>query len=506
MGSRLSPPIMFFRDLLLGHHEAQLRFRLIHFWEAWNPLKKTLIGMEMLLIDEQRGSVYKLNNFYGSRNKSVFRVADHTVTVSFSWNSELTVLQDCPTPFDEDSFRFHSFEEFQANCDLKGNLYHVVGHMKLVNGQSIVEAPVLDEVEIAKARRVLIHVQSHDGPVMKLYLWDQAARDFCKKFKSYVSTPTVLLVTTVNTKTLGGSDFYLQYRLGANPDIAEQVNAEDAFFECTATTDDVVHGSSWYYIACSGCHTKVSEGPTSLICTNKKCGKVNVSGVALYLSKISVYDNSEQAVFVLIGDAGRELTGKPASELVRSYFEANGNEGVNHEAPVPEALISTIGQRHMFCVKVTEHNFSGKTRSLTVTKILPLDTPPAIVSSEGNQTTATSEESSKNRVDSAERVSNILKVSILRRPIIPRLKLPIKQRRSAKRVKPLQQYNYKFLRESQFSPLRTSVISYNRKRNCISRLGLKRSHSLLSTKLAKRLCKCKRVFTNQRYININPSL
>ena len=37
----------------------------------------------------------------------------------------------------------------------------VVGHMKLVNGQSINEAPVLDEVEIAKARRVLIHIQSH---------------------------------------------------------------------------------------------------------------------------------------------------------------------------------------------------------------------------------------------------------------------------------------------------------------------------------------------------------
>ena len=112
--------------------------------------------------------------------------------------------------------------------------------------------------------------------------------------------------------------------MGSNPDIAEQVNAEvvtkretmtigeifsyikqetakvnsiciyliskrnlysyalpqDAFFECTATIDDVVHGSAWYYIACSGCHSKVSKGPTSLICTNKKCGKVNVSGVA----------------------------------------------------------------------------------------------------------------------------------------------------------------------------------------------------------------------------------
>ncbi|WZZ69687.1 hypothetical protein YC2023_081057 [Brassica napus] len=268
MSSDSDEKSVFFKDLSLGPNEAQLKFRLIHFWEAWNPVKKTLIGMEMLLIDEQgtviqgfispgriekylpdmkRGSVYKLNNFYGSRNKSVFRVADHTVTVSFSWNSELKVLLNCPTHFDADSFRFHSYEEFQANCDLKGDLYDVVGHMKLVNGQSIVEAPVLDEVEIAKARRVLIH-------------------------------PDPVLI------------------------------------EC----------------------------------------------------------------------------------------QANGNEGVNLEAPVPEALISTIGQKHKFCVKVTEHNFSGKTRSLTVTKILPLDPQPTTVSSEDNHTAATSEETSENRVDSAD--------------------------------------------------------------------------------------------------------
>ncbi|CAF2240337.1 unnamed protein product [Brassica napus] len=388
--------VVFFKDLSLGHHESQLRFRLIHFWEAWNPLKKTLIGMEMLLIDEKgtliqgfvspgriqkylpdmkRGSVYKLNNFYGSRNKTVFRVADHTVTVSFSWNSELSVLRDCHIPFDEDSFRFHSYEEFQANCDLKGDLYDVVGHMKLVNGQSIVEAPVLDEVEIAKARRVLIHIQSHELGANP-HITEQVNAE---------------IVTKRETMTIEEIFSYIK-----------QETAKDAFFECTATIDDVVHGSSWYYISCSGCHSKVSKGPTSLICTNNKCEKVNISGVAQYLSKISVYDNSDQAVFVLLGDAGRELTGKPASELVRSYFEANGNEGVNHEAPVPEALISTIGQKHKFCVKVTEHNFSGKTRSLTVTKILPLDTPPATESSEVNETTAASEEKFINHVGSAE--------------------------------------------------------------------------------------------------------
>ncbi|CAN6892844.1 unnamed protein product [Brassica oleracea var. botrytis] len=124
--------VMLFRDVSPGPHETQLRFHLIHIWEAWNPLKKTLIGLEMLLIDEQGtviqgfislgrierylpdmkpGSVYKLNNFYGSSNKSVYR------------NSELSVFEDSPTPFDVARFRFHSFEYFQANCDRKRDLY-----------------------------------------------------------------------------------------------------------------------------------------------------------------------------------------------------------------------------------------------------------------------------------------------------------------------------------------------------------------------------------------------
>ena len=44
---------MFFRDVSFGPHEAELRFRLIHFWEARNPNTKELIGQEMLLIDEE---------------------------------------------------------------------------------------------------------------------------------------------------------------------------------------------------------------------------------------------------------------------------------------------------------------------------------------------------------------------------------------------------------------------------------------------------------------------
>ncbi|KAF3556588.1 hypothetical protein F2Q69_00016370 [Brassica cretica] len=408
VSSNSDEKIMLFKDVSLGPHVAQLRFRLIHFWEARNPIKKMLIGLEMLLIDEQselgirdtvrfifsenvkrfipprrikkylpdmkQGSVYQLDNFYGSKNKPVYRVADHITTVSFTWNSEMSVLHEVPISFDEDRFRFHSYEDFEANCDLKDDLYVVVGHIKLVNGHTLIERPILDEVEIATSRRIMVHVQSHDGPVMKLYFWDHATTDFCKKFNSFENTPTVLLVTTVNTKRLGG--LALTQRLLSRLvkevvtkrealTIAEifsymtHESAKDAFFERTATIDDVVHGSAWYR------------------------------------AKISVYDNSEQAFFVLLGDAGRELTGRHASELVTSYFEANEHEGADNEVPVPEALISTIGQTHKFCVKVTEHNFSGNTRAITVTKILSLDTPPPTEVSVESNIAETSEETMK---------------------------------------------------------------------------------------------------------------
>ncbi|CAF1916348.1 unnamed protein product [Brassica napus] len=356
--------VMLFRDVSLGPHEAEMRFRLIHLWEARNPNTKILIGQEMLLIDEE----------------------------------------------------VPQLREFRANCDSKGDLYDFVGHMKLVNGQTITDHIVLDEADITEKRHLCVHVQSLDGPVMKLYLWDQAASDFCQKFKSYGGTPSVLLVTTVNPKHLGGtlaitsmsssrvfmdsdvqpSKDYLEW-LSSNAEIANRVAAEVvtkpeavtleelftyikqetskvAWFECTATIDDVVSGSPWYYISCGGCNSKAFKGPTSLICNNKKCGKSEVTGVPQYLTKISVYDKSEQAAFVILGDAGKELSGKHDAELVATYYESNEGAGAEHCVPIPQALLDTIGQTRKFIVKVSDHNLSGKTQTITVTKILPLAT------------------------------------------------------------------------------------------------------------------------------------
>ncbi|CAN6927814.1 unnamed protein product [Brassica oleracea] len=147
--------VLFFKDVKFGPQEDELRFRLIHFWEARNALTKILIGLEMLLIDEQgtviqgfippsridtylphmiSGSIYRLNKFYGSKSKIVYWVAEPDVTIAFSWNFVLSELEDSPVQFPDDRFRFYGYEEFEAACDLKGDLYDYVGHIKLVNG------------------------------------------------------------------------------------------------------------------------------------------------------------------------------------------------------------------------------------------------------------------------------------------------------------------------------------------------------------------------------------
>ncbi|KAJ4895217.1 Uncharacterized protein Rs2_22011 [Raphanus sativus] len=90
---------------------------------------------------------------------------------------------------------------------------------------------------------------------------------------------------------------------------------------------------------------------------------------------MSVYDHNEQAIFVLLGDAGEELTGRKAGQLVESYYQANEGADGDHLVPVPQALIDTIGQKRKFIVKVSTHNLMAKTQTLTVTKVLPIEIP-----------------------------------------------------------------------------------------------------------------------------------
>ncbi|KAH0926148.1 LOW QUALITY PROTEIN: hypothetical protein HID58_018404 [Brassica napus] len=284
--------------------------------------------------------------------------------------------------------RFHSFEEFQAGCDSKGDLYDVLGHMKLVNGQCLTgpHGPVVKlylgtRLQETSAKIQIIRTHPHrvigDGPLTPRVSEFLTLENFLTISNLLLVVFKWVLLNTTGTLALTTMS---SSRVFMDCDVQPTV---DYLAEVVTKRETLTIGK---YSPTSGMDL------IRRLFLSARLRLMMWSMVHLVRAQISVYDNSEQAVFVLLGDAGFELTGKHAAELVSSYFEANGDQGVTQEVPFPEALISTIGQKHNFCVKVTQHNLDGKSRSLTVTKILPMESPPVTEASGGNYNPTTLEE------------------------------------------------------------------------------------------------------------------
>ncbi|KAG2272169.1 hypothetical protein Bca52824_066724 [Brassica carinata] len=151
------------------------------------------------------GMIYTLTNYYASNTKVMYHVADQRMVICISHASELRKVEEDIEAILTERFRIHSFADFEANCDLRGDLHDVVGHLKLVDGHPLHQCPVLCTKDDSASRKVMVHLQLKDGPVINVYLWDEVAENFRVKFDPCADTPTVLLVTTVNPKRLGDS-------------------------------------------------------------------------------------------------------------------------------------------------------------------------------------------------------------------------------------------------------------------------------------------------------------
>ncbi|KAG2255330.1 hypothetical protein Bca52824_074624 [Brassica carinata] len=308
------------------------------------------------------GSTYRLNKLFGSKTKKVYWVSDPDVTIAFSSNSVLSVLKDSSIRFPEDRFRFHGYEQFEAAYDLRGDLYGTDFYEKfksLGKPLSVILVTTVNPKRFGGA----LSLSSLSSSRVFFDMDVQPTREYLAWLESNSKIPNRVnaeIVTKAETATIGELLSYMK-----------QEEAKVAWFECTATIDDVVCDSAWYYIACGGCKTKETKGPTTLMC--KKCGKTEITSAAQYLTMLSVYDNNDYASFVVLGDVGHELTGRKPLDWLRATMGEGTVDG--HVVPVPQALIDIIGQTRMFIIKISNHNLEGKTQALTVTKVLPLEVP-----------------------------------------------------------------------------------------------------------------------------------
>ncbi|CDY07667.1 BnaAnng32940D [Brassica napus] len=111
------------------------------------------------------------------KSKEIYRVADLGLAICFTHSSVLSDLDHMCLPIDAD----------------RGDLYYVVGHMKLLNEQMLIQRPVLHEVAIATTQCVLIHLQTNVALVLKLSVCTSLSQNSYKLYMTFPGTPTTFL-------------------------------------------------------------------------------------------------------------------------------------------------------------------------------------------------------------------------------------------------------------------------------------------------------------------------
>ncbi|WZZ21890.1 hypothetical protein YC2023_123277 [Brassica napus] len=250
-----SPPLLF-RQVSPGPSDSTLQFRLLHFWNARKNVKggpEILLGVEMLMIDAEgtlaqgfigqnrrsqyekeleRGRVYTLTTFYASNSKVMYHVADQRLVICISHDSALSKDEEDVESILTERFRVHSFSDFEANCDLRGDLHDVVGHLKLVDGQALHQRPVLCTKDGSVSRKVTVHLQ------LKEVFLDEDV-DPTSEYLTWLSanpsaTSLVNPVEVVKAETLTISEIAA---------FLKREPAKVAYFDCIATIDDVKLGA-----------------------------------------------------------------------------------------------------------------------------------------------------------------------------------------------------------------------------------------------------------------------
>ncbi|CAN6868315.1 unnamed protein product [Brassica oleracea] len=388
--------------------------RLIHCWKARNFKKANiLMGVELLLIDSKSttiqgfisthflprfkedlkpNTVYKLNGFSIRPSKSVYRVSPHKHGINFNNKTTFAPVHEVDYQIDSQHFRIRDLQAFTDIVDKHTDLLDIIGFLLVINGDNLeTQTPMATAPAPAGERSkdmVFLHVQLEDGETARVYLWDKIDAAFRSRWNDSKTKPTVILLTTLNSKTLGGVvtlSSTASTRLFFDSDIIEtekllryiytHLNIQVASFICTATITDVMEEYGRYFISCTACKWQLERSETTFICPNFKCKKPNTVGLIRYRFEVKVCDDSgNEGTFVIFDKEALKLVVRQAPDVMNEMSES-GENGSNEDSgtATPQCVLDIVGRTCKFQVKVNDFNFKSARTTATVSRIIDDD-------------------------------------------------------------------------------------------------------------------------------------
>ncbi|KAG2242087.1 hypothetical protein Bca52824_096069 [Brassica carinata] len=138
--------------------------------------------------DLKAGVIYKIKNFLVINNKTSYKVTSHKFLIQFTHHTVLAPTDHAGHNIERQSVRIRSYAEFNEAVN-KTKIYMLV----LVSNENFNNG--------VTNKRIDIHLQLKDGPIVRVTLWGNVAANFQKKLMESVDKPMVFLATTMNPRT-----------------------------------------------------------------------------------------------------------------------------------------------------------------------------------------------------------------------------------------------------------------------------------------------------------------
>ncbi|CAN6900898.1 unnamed protein product [Brassica oleracea] len=169
-----------------GKHVTSTRGTTIH---AFIPANRIGCYEE----DLKAGVIYKIKNFLVINNKTSYKVTSHKFLIQFTHHTVLAPTDHAGHDIERQNVRIRSYAEFNEAVNKNEDLYDALGKLVLVSNENFNNG--------VTNKRIDIHLQLKDGPIVRVTLWGNVAANFQKKLMESVDKPMVLLATTMNPRT-----------------------------------------------------------------------------------------------------------------------------------------------------------------------------------------------------------------------------------------------------------------------------------------------------------------
>ncbi|GKA81789.1 DNA helicase [Tanacetum coccineum] len=280
-------------------------------------------------------TAYRISNFICEKTKPYQQTLDNEISLKFGKITTFEVLTGKEFEFPEHHFKFTAYNQLQSKIpyrdeDTKLIYPTLTDYLGCI--RSISDVIPSGDANIGQKYRRKVDIESLDGNVVELTMWDDLAKQFKKDKIEQLPRPIIIAVSSCRVS---------KYR-----------DVQGIQFTCEALITNLKKNRSWNYASCSQCNKASTKISGVYVCEDHE---KQDPPTYRYNFKATVTDATATAEFTFFTEVSEKITGHPCSHLMEKF------ETIDKTQLLVE-MVNIIGKKHIFQIQFAPSTEKGAGR------------------------------------------------------------------------------------------------------------------------------------------------